>query len=760
MAARTLPNIGLTAFWGTGFDGWGDAHDQNILKTSVLTQARALAVLSARPSSPTDGQVYILNAGAGADANKIIIRDAGAWVDMTPLAGWKFYVVATGLTVQFDGSEWLPVMFELPDTAGKAGYVLGVNPAGTGYELVQIAGGVTTVANAALKYRFKITTAGVSGEAGFSEIDTYARDLSQVFPSVVTASSSAAGFPVSELEDDSVGNAGNGWMCDTGAESAVGAWVEFEYAEPVGLLSVVFYAMDTADDTAQGVDVEYYDEDAATWTLLNHYDMTWGPSTVAYTATPLDEVTVSTTTGGTFLTDAPEDGTSYGRKDGAWVAVGGAEAGAFDGTWNGDTDGPTKDAIFDLVDTDTALAANSDFKVPSQKAVKAYIANQVAGLWQFQGLLDASGNPNYPAGAVGDTYLINVGGKVGGASGKVVEVGDLVVCVADNVGGTEAGVGVGWSVLQGNILSVAPPDADYGDVTVSSGGTVWTIDNSAVSYAKIQNISTTSRVLGRKTAGAGVIEELTVEDILAFIAGSTQGDILVHGASGWQRLAAGTAGYVLQTNGPASNPSWVSKPAVVTGGASGSRPWYWAPKAAASFTLVSNSGTSTISDDTEVGTIVTGAPGGANQRHLWYEGLTGGANFDLKAHAWGSVTGLAATECGIGIRESATGKTLVVEMTSSGLQVVNMASGLNGARSAVINATMYTTMPLLFMRIARVSGNILIYYSHNGKTWDLWTTLTMTTYFTVEPNQAGLWWNLERTSGPNFSMTCDYYELT
>lgn len=51
-------------------------------------------------------------------------------------------------------------------------------------------------------------------------------------------------------------------------------------------------------------------------------------------------------------------------------------------------------------------------------------------------------------------------------------------------------------------------DGDYGDVTVSSSGTVITIDNSAVTLAKQANIAT-SRIMGRVTAGTGVQEALT-----------------------------------------------------------------------------------------------------------------------------------------------------------------------------------------------------------------------------------------------------------
>lgn len=52
-------------------------------------------------------------------------------------------------------------------------------------------------------------------------------------------------------------------------------------------------------------------------------------------------------------------------------------------------------------------------------------------------------------------------------------------------------------------------DGDKGDITVSGSGETWTIDNGAVTYAKIQDVSATDKLLGRSTAGAGVVEEIT-----------------------------------------------------------------------------------------------------------------------------------------------------------------------------------------------------------------------------------------------------------
>jgi hypothetical protein len=120
------------------------------------------------------------------------------------------------------------------------------------------------------------------------------------------------------------------------------------------------------------------------------------------------------------------------------------------------------------LDTDTTLAASSDTKIPSQHAVKVYIDTAVTGLLELKGSTDASGNPNYPAASKGDTYVVTVAGKIGGASGKPVDVGDMYVATADNAGGTEASVGTSWAVLEHNLVGALLAANNLSDLSDAS----------------------------------------------------------------------------------------------------------------------------------------------------------------------------------------------------------------------------------------------------------------------------------------------------
>jgi hypothetical protein len=102
-------------------------------------------------------------------------------------------------------------------------------------------------------------------------------------------------------------------------------------------------------------------------------------------------------------------------------------------------------------DADGTLAANSDGRAATQKATKTYIDNAVTGLLDFKGGTNCSANPNYPAAFKGDAYAVSAAGRIGGASGVAVDVGDVFVASADNAGGTQAAVGSSWFVLEHNL---------------------------------------------------------------------------------------------------------------------------------------------------------------------------------------------------------------------------------------------------------------------------------------------------------------------
>jgi hypothetical protein len=203
------------------------------------------------------------------------------------------------------------------------------------------------------------------------------------------------------------------------------------------------------------------------------------------------------------------------------------------------------------VDVDTTLAANSDLRIPSQKAVKTYVDALVVGLLDFKGSQACAANPNYPAALKGDAYYVSSAGKIGGASGKSVDIGDVFIASADNAGGTEASVGTSWFVLEHNLtgalvaannlsdlanagtartnlgltyfatgtdaanltgtIAAAQMPAHTGDVTSSAGSVALTIANAAVSLAKIANAAANSKLLGSGASGSGAsYAELTL----------------------------------------------------------------------------------------------------------------------------------------------------------------------------------------------------------------------------------------------------------
>jgi hypothetical protein len=140
------------------------------------------------------------------------------------------------------------------------------------------------------------------------------------------------------------------------------------------------------------------------------------------------------------------------------------------------------------LDTDIALAANSDSKIATQKAVKAYADGllDANNAYQYKGVIDCSANPNYPAASAGWTYKVSVAGKIGGAAGPNVEVGDTLTCIVDaSAAGNHATVGANWIIVQTNVdgAVTGPAASTAGDIATFSGATGKVIQDSAVAIS-------------------------------------------------------------------------------------------------------------------------------------------------------------------------------------------------------------------------------------------------------------------------------------
>ena len=172
---------------------------------------------------------------------------------------------------------------------------------------------------------------------------------------------------------------------------------------------------------------------------------------------PTKEVTVSgmTTSGVVLLTLAERDSPTDTRGQMEFYAV--CESGKFT------IYGENKELYSD---TDIYWMADNDGT-----------GADVVGLLDFKGDIDASSNPNYPVGIVGDSYVITVAGKVGGASGEDVTAGDFLICKVDNAGGDEATVGADWFVVEKNLndtddVPEGVSNLYYTDVRVSANSDV------------------------------------------------------------------------------------------------------------------------------------------------------------------------------------------------------------------------------------------------------------------------------------------------
>lgn len=145
-----------------------------------------------------------------------------------------------------------------------------------------------------------------------------------------------------------------------------------------------------------------------------------------------------------------------------WLYMGGASASDVTNTPAGNISATDVQGAINELDSEKEAVANkaTDFstlnhtKYPTTQAVKTLVDSVLGAndAMVYKGVIDCSANPNYPLADAGHTYKVSVAGKIGGASGVNVQVGDTIICSVDgSVAGNQATVGANWFVIQTNL---------------------------------------------------------------------------------------------------------------------------------------------------------------------------------------------------------------------------------------------------------------------------------------------------------------------
>lgn len=93
-----------------------------------------------------------------------------------------------------------------------------------------------------------------------------------------------------------------------------------------------------------------------------------------------------------------------------------------------------------------------------------------------------------------------------------VDEGFIYWNTTDETAYVYTGVGVIWLDL-----GQEQTDGDYGDITVSGSGSIWTIDDDSVTYAKMQNAVADNVIIGNIGGAGGILTELTKAQVLTLL---------------------------------------------------------------------------------------------------------------------------------------------------------------------------------------------------------------------------------------------------
>ena len=536
MPSRTLPGIGLKGDWNLGEGGWKDEMDLNMVIESVMLGGYVDETVSALPGSAGEGDIVILDETAVTDANKVAVYDEATWKIFAVPTGTRLYDKSVGVHRQFDGGSWPVLSSEggggtVTSTSSglvsggavvwESGYTYRVSAAAydiEGNRYTSAEQTVTLDAADATNPRIDVIALDTSGSvvkitgtpgATASEPDTPVDHLKLTFIFVAAATTEPE-----ESDVESIYLENTEWM----VEFASGTFDADSTADPYQGTKAIEVTSPAANDridlapagsfTLGSFDLlVFHVKVKANWAKKNlrlQFIGTGGAplgsqvtlgnglfgfnanDTGAYqqVAMPVSQFAVSSAAAIGLLRISVSGSIGFHLDNITLRSADGTSTGAVSGITQEQAD--ARYVPLSALDVDATLAADSDDRVPTQAAVKAYVDDAVSGAGGG-GLSD------------GDYGHITVSG-----SGTVMTVDDGVLDVAN----------FDAAVIVTEVEGIASSD---NDTSIPTSAAVKAYADEVAPDAVTDLTMSTAGIIGRTTAGSGSAEELTAAQVRAFL---------------------------------------------------------------------------------------------------------------------------------------------------------------------------------------------------------------------------------------------------